>query len=153
MQLTPFSIRSSVKSSRIKFLSLLLCLFIGSLCLVAPAYADLPPRPTPVAPQVKDKPSRPAVAPIILNTNPAPSGLWSVVQWQDAQDGWQDVPSWRGAVVNGRTIWWVEQKDFGKGPFRWAVLQGESGALVATSQPFTLPTQPQKLLVVAVTLP
>jgi len=136
---------------RLIFLSLLLGLFIGTLAPATPAYADLPPRPMLPPEEDDDELARPVVAPLILSTDPNRNDLWSVVQWQDAQGGWQDVTGWRGTVVKGRTIWWVEQKDFGKGPYRWVVLQGEGGALMATSQPFNLPGQPQKPLVIDVT--
>ena len=145
--------------ARLRFLSLtvvslLLCLFIGNVALVTPAHADLPPRPTlPPVEEDEDEPTRPLVAPLILSTDPNRSDLWSVVQWQGAAGNWHDVAGWRGVVDKGRTIWWVEQKDFGKGPFRWVIQQGEDGPVVATSALFTLPSQPQQALVVEVVIP
>ncbi len=145
----------SQNKSRFRFLSLtvlsmLLCLFVGNVVLVTPAHADLPPRPTLPPEEDEDEPARPLVAPLILSTNPSRSDLWSVVQWQGAAGNWHDVAGWRGVVEKGRTIWWVEQKDFGKGPFRWVIQQGAGGPVVATSAPFTLPSQPKKALVVEV---
>lgn len=136
---------------RLLLLSLLLGLWSGGAILPAtPAYADLPPRPTLPPEEDEDEPARPLVAPLILSTDPSRSDLWSVVQWQGAAGTWHDVAGWRGSVVKGRTIWWVEQKDFGKGPFRWVIQQGEGGPVVATSAPFTLPSQAKKALVVEV---
>ncbi|MEZ4868528.1 MAG: hypothetical protein R3C14_44775 [Caldilineaceae bacterium] len=141
--------------SRAKVYWLLICFICSALLLPARAYADLPPRPTepPGSDKKADKPSRPQVAPLVLNTSPAQSGLWSVVQWQDAQGDWQDVESWRGWVANGKTIWWVEEKDFGKGPFRWAIFQTEGGKLLAVSEPFYLPTEVRRTMTIAVSLP
>lgn len=147
-----FSILLLTRPSRAQWLGLLFSLLIGTWLLPTPAYADLPPRPAAPAKE-KEEPVRPQVAPLILSTNPNASGLWSVVQWQDSQGGWQDVASWRGAVVNGRTIWWVEAKDFGKGPFRWVITQGEGGAVVATSASFHLPSQAQQPLTIDLALP
>jgi hypothetical protein len=64
---------------------------------------------------------------------PQHPGAWSVVQWQDINGDWQDVDGWRGTLDgSGQRRWWVAAKDFGSGPFRWAV--GE-----AVSAPFNLP--------------
>lgn len=142
--------KSHFRFLSLTFLSLLLCLFIGNIALVTPAYADLPPRPTLPPEEDEDEPVRPLVAPLILSTNPNRSDLWSVVQWQGDAGNWHDVAGWRGVVDKGRTIWWVEQKDFGKGPFRWVIQQGEGGPVVATSAPFTLPSQLRKALIVEV---
>ncbi len=63
-----------------------------------------------------------------------PPGGSSVVQWQDINGDWQDVEGWRGTLDNNGYIrWWVAAKDFGSGPFRWAVGQ-------AASAPFNLPS-------------
>ena len=132
--------------------SLMLCLVLGSTWLSSPAYAKLPPRPLTPQEDEKETP-RPLVAAIVLETTPTGNGLWSVVQWQDEQGGWHDIESWRGTVVNGRTIWWVEEKDFGKGPYRWLVFAHEKGTLLATSDLFNFPAQPKTQLVVEVTLP
>lgn len=115
-------------------------------------HADLPPRdtvtpiPTPTdvvtpAPSPSTREPKTPVATILLSVEPADKGLSSVVQWQDAQGDWHDVESWRGDIVNGRTIWWVTEKDWGTGPFRWAVFAQTDGILLATSEPFYLPSQ------------
>jgi hypothetical protein len=67
--------------------------------------------------------------------------LFSVVQWQDEVGNWHDIEGWRGAVSNGQTIWWVEQKDWSAGPYRWVVYEASAGAAhaLATSWEFTLP--------------
>lgn len=89
-------------------------------------------------PDEPDKP-KPSVATLLLRVEPAQDGLWSVVQWQAPSGNWHDVEGWRGTVVNGKTIWWVEQKDFGKSPFRWVVYKDVSSSPLATSTPFQLP--------------
>ena len=145
--------QSQRQSLRLLLLSLLFGLCISTLVPITPAYADLPPRPLLPPAEDDDEPARPVVAPLILSTDQSRSDLWSVVQWQDAQGDWQDVTGWRGSVVKGRTSWWVEEKDFGKDSFRWVVMQGNGGPVVATSAPFTLPSQPKKALVVEVAVP
>ncbi|MEM7130393.1 MAG: hypothetical protein AAF702_28975 [Chloroflexota bacterium] len=94
--------------------------------------------PTPAATSEPKKP-KPPVAILLLEVQPVQSGLSSIVQWQDFQDDWHDVDGWRGTVVNGKTIWWVEEKDWGTGPFRWVVYEVESESVVAESTPFDLP--------------
>jgi hypothetical protein len=123
-------------------------LLIGTLALTATANADLPPRPD--KPPKEEKAARPLVTAIVLNVTPAQDDLWSVVQWQDAQGDWQDIAGWSGWVVDGRTIWWAEEKDWGKGPFRWVVYETKEGSLMATSEHFTLPETRQAPLVVTV---
>src|SRR5262249_3338662 len=95
------------KKTRIGFK--LFCLLIGGILsttlLTSRAYAVLPPRPTVQSPHAKTTPTPPRVASIVLHTNPAQKGLWSVVQWKDAQGNWRDVENWRGALINGQTIW------------------------------------------------
>lgn len=148
-------IQSNYAAKGYKLYWLMACLVCSLLLWPARAYAELPPRPTepPGSDQKDESPVRPPVAPLVLNTSPAQSGLWSVVQWQDPQGGWHDVEGWRGWVTNGKTIWWVEEKNFGEGPFRWAVFQTDGGALLALSEPFSLPTQPRLTMTIAVTLP
>lgn len=112
------------------------------------ALADLPPRketPTVTLPS-RPKPDRaaeaerPVGAYIELRVQPAQAGLWSVVQWQDAAGNWHDVEGWRG-TVEGVRVWWVAEADFGKGPFRWVIYQGQDGPRLATSTPFNLPSE------------
>ena len=145
--------QSQRQSLRLLLLSLLFGLCISTLVPITPAYADLPPRPLLPPAEDDDEPARPVVAPLILSTDPNRNDLWSVVQWQDAQGGWQDVTGWRGTVVKGRTTWWVEEKDFNKGPFRWVIQAGEGGEVIATSAEFRMPREVRKALVVAVTVP
>lgn len=137
----------------LRILGFLLCLVLGSTWLHLPVYADLPPRPATPPKEDKEETPRPLVAAIVLHTSPARDDLWSVVQWQDDQGGWHDIESWRGTVVSGRTIWWVEEKDFGKGPYRWLVFTQEGGSLLATSALFNFPAKPKAQQVVEVTLP
>jgi hypothetical protein len=67
-------------------------------------------------------------------------GLWGVVQWQDSSQGWHDVEGWRNTLdENGYRRWWVDSKDFGTGPFRWAVSHAPDGAVLGVSESFSLP--------------
>lgn len=112
----------------------------------------LPPRNPSATPQPhkdKDK-ARPVGAYIVLQAS-GQTGNWSVVQWQDSAGGWQNVEGWQGPLPDN-TQWWVAAKDFGKGPFHWAVTQGPGGSLLGTSQIFNLPAQPNETLRVSVLL-
>ena len=113
------------------------------------ALADRPPRwPTPPRPTATPAP-RGAI--IELHVESAPAGLWTVVQWQDALGGWHDVGGWQGTLDAGdRKTWWVDEDDYGKGPFRWMVTQG--GELMATSEPFYLPEATGQIIRVSVSL-
>ena len=68
-------------------------------------------------------------------------GLWTVVQWQDTAGNWHDVEGWRGQLDwSGWQRWAVAAKDFGDGPFRWLVVDGQNGPSLSASPAFTLPT-------------
>ncbi|MCP4409516.1 MAG: hypothetical protein GY807_17550 [Gammaproteobacteria bacterium] len=119
----------------------------------------LPPRtpPTPTSSPSSDNDSDgddglPAGAYIDLHS-PGAAGLWSVVQWQDSDGNWHVVEGWQGILNDqGYRRWWVEAKDFGKGPFRWQVYQHQEGDLRATSRLFHLPQGANKVVKVEVSL-
>jgi hypothetical protein len=141
-------------------LALFLAVLLGVLLLVSAlvpeqAAADLPRRPTPVPsgtpptpePEDDDEDDAPVGAYILLSS---PRGTWSVVQWQGNDDRWHDVEGWRGALEGGMVIWWVDQKDFGGGPFRWAVYDGPGGAQLGLSAPFSLPAEANQTVGISV---
>jgi 4-amino-4-deoxy-L-arabinose transferase-like glycosyltransferase len=67
-------------------------------------------------------------------------GLQSVVQWQDGTGAWQDIDNWKSDLsANEPVRWWIEAKDFGKGPFRWGAFKSDHPLPVAVSQPFYMP--------------
>jgi len=77
----------------------------------------------------------------VLQVTGALADAWSVVQWQDFAGGWHDVEGWRGSLGQaGTRRWWVAPSDFGTGPFRWVVTQGPGGAILWSSEPFSLPS-------------
>ena len=81
-----------------------LILALVAVGLSGPLYAappaDLPPRDQPSKSEVR--PSKlPLVGFIDLHVDPAQTGLWAVVQWQDAVGDWHDVEGWRGALDSG----------------------------------------------------
>ena len=83
--------------------------------------------------------------------------LYTQVQWQDKQGAWHDVEGWRGELDKlvehqGHKTWWLEQALFNKGPFRWIVYNETRDSTLATSEPFTLPSQTAERTVVEVTL-
>lgn len=158
-----------MNSTSSKLILVIVCLFVlfyawQSFVSLPASVQAAPPRPTvtprPTAtstvvviddPEDPDAP-KPPVATLLLRVEPAPDGLWSVVQWQAPSGNWRDVEGWRGTVVNGKTIWWVEQKDFGKSPFRWVVYKEASSKPLATSEPFQLPGLDQRQLVITLSL-
>ncbi|MCK6624301.1 MAG: hypothetical protein L6R45_03905 [Anaerolineae bacterium] len=93
---------------------------------------------------------KPVGAYIELQTQLAAAGAWSVVQWQDSAGNWHDVEGWRGPLAEGNRRWWVAAKDFGTGPFRWALTQGPGGPQLSVSAPFNLPAQANQTLFVSV---
>lgn len=135
--------KKQIRSLRLAVLSLFLCIIASLLVLPSMVYAELPPRPTRAPAESEDRELEQEVQtlPLILQVTPGTNEVWAAVQWQDAQGKWHDVSGWRGSVVHGRAIWWVEEKDFGKGPFRWVVYQKEGGERLQISQPFNLPTE------------
>jgi len=90
---------------------------------------------------------------IELNVSASPPGAWSVVQWQDDAGGWHAVEGWQGAIETpGQKVWRVAHRDFGAGPFRWALHARQGGPLLATSHPFYLPTAANETVSVVVSL-
>lgn len=88
------------------------------------------------------------VAPIELRVEPPRAALWTEVQWVDGAGGWHAVENWRGETNGGGEItWWVEGKDFGTGPFRFAVYDVAGGTLLGASEPFMLPEKNQTMRV------
>jgi hypothetical protein len=120
----------------------------------APTYA-LPVRdtPTPTRARERDRDSKPVGAHIELHAPGSPAGAWAVVQWQDSAGGWHDVEGWQGTLgEGGNQRWWVAARDFGKGPFRWVVSQGQGGPALGVSQPFNLPGEANQVVPVTVSL-
>ena len=159
-------------------LAALLPLLAPSLTLAAPS--DLPPRPTPV-PTPIPQPPPPALpfrqpspwAAIELQAQFSPAwpwselpwgSLWTVVHWQDSSGKWQEVKGWQGTLDEivggatpthswqGRKVWWVAEKDWGTGPFRWAIYQSQDGPVLAESEPFQLPDASGQRLIVELPL-
>jgi hypothetical protein len=139
-------------------LGTLLLIWIAGIILVCPVQAgpELPPR-DPTFPTQDDNDddddssSTPVGAYIILQADTVSPGAWAVVQWQDSSGGWHDVEGWRGPL-SSNNLWWVAAKDFGSGPFRWALLARPEGQLLGTSSPFDLPQQANDRLIVVVAL-
>jgi len=119
---------------------------------------DLPSRATPTSiPHADDddkdeKDEKPIGAYIELQPQGTPDGVWTVVQWQDSTGGWQDVGGWQGPLDEGRKKWWVSQRDFGRGLFRWAIYQDQGGELLAVSESFHLPDTANELVRIEVSL-
>ena len=74
--------------------------------------------------------------------------LFAVVQRQDGLGRWQDIDRWRGEIKGDRVVWYVAEKDFGAGPFRWLVYH--ESAILGTSEPFSLPTASRQMVRVGV---
>ncbi|HRE28491.1 MAG TPA: hypothetical protein PK954_17740 [Anaerolineales bacterium] len=86
------------------------------------------------------------VATITAYASGAPETAWIVVQWQSPVDAsWHTVDGWQGdldTTQDGVSYkqWAVSSANYGQGPFRWVVYVEQGGAVWATSEPFTLPT-------------
>ncbi len=72
---------------------------------------------------------------------------WAAVQWKNDKGQWQTVDGWQGTVVNGYQRWWVGPDLYDAGPFRWAILDGKEGTVLAASEPFNLPKAKDKMRV------
>jgi len=111
---------------------------------------ELPPRPPTVTP----RPEPPVGAHIVLqlrNQQFQVDNLFTVIQWQGADGVYHDVTGWHGRFsTNHKVRWWVDQKDFGAGPFMWSVYNMQDGKLMASSEPFLLPTHENETVVVYV---
>jgi len=117
----------------------MLILILLILAASAIEAAAMPPRPDRGDETDGEGDSSPRVASIGLYL---PFDGWTVVQWQD-ESGWHDVEGWQASPDQSWVIWNVEEKDFGKGPFRWAVFEGhERGEPIAVSEQFYLPQRP-----------
>jgi hypothetical protein len=82
----------------------------------------------------------PAGGAITLQAYPIDPAFWTVVQWQDTNGGWHDVDGWQAPFDEQHQVaWGIAPDDFGKGPFRWVIYEGQGGAMIAASDPFTLP--------------
>ena len=145
---------------------------ITLLALLWPAFAQaapsaLPPRPSTPTPIPLPSAQFPAVtASIELQVRFGSKWYWgavtwqdlrTVVQWQDSLGAWHAVDGWRGALDEftggeGRKVWWVAGKDFGSGPFRWAVTAGQSDQPIAVSNSFNLPAHRNEQMIVAMVL-
>ena len=119
----------------------IVCLMMGlpALTLAAPlATPVLPPRPTPRSTPTTQ--ASPPGAYIALQVLSAPTGLWTRVQWQDGWGDWHDVEGWQGTLDTAdEKVWWVAPKDFGGGPYRWAIYASRDGPSLGASDPFYLP--------------
>jgi hypothetical protein len=113
-----------------------------------PAYA-LPTRPED-RPTAK-VPVKTTGGGIELSVSGAVGTIYAVVQWQDGLGGWHDVEGWRGQVEESHVLWFVSERDFGTGPFRWMVYD-DQGPL-ATSESFNLPENKGVVERIAVQIP
>ena len=96
----------------------------------------LPPRP---------KPPKTAVTggwiSLTISGHDHPMSLWTTVQWQNEHGEWYTVEGWRGSPNASAAVdWFVGYELLGDNTlFRWNVYDGQSGTLLATSDPFTMP--------------
>lgn len=75
-----------------------------------------------------------------------PASSWIAVEWLDGNGVWQPVLGWQGPAdfvdASGKLVkqFGVYQRNYGQGPFRWAVYNAQSaGSLLAVSPNFNLP--------------
>jgi hypothetical protein len=131
-------------------LATLLLLWAGLFGVDAHATVNVVPPPAvkeDVIKEKEDKNDGPIGAYIELRGG---GGAWGVVQWQDSAGNWHDVEGWRGSLLAGGQSWWVDRKDFGAGPFRWVVSESAAGPVLGASQPFSLPSGANQVMVITV---
>ena len=153
----PFLIRcsllkeSSMKNiTRLLSLFLLALLFLISLPVFAYNMADTgtrSPRPTLTPTSPAATPVTPAgqtaVATIMLIADGDVEGvetavLQTAVEWQDHQGNWHLVEGWQAPFDEyNQVIWAVAADAYGKGPFRWVIL--DDGTMIDNSPDFYLP--------------
>jgi hypothetical protein len=127
---------------KITFILALASLAVGGL-MVAPTPASALPTWYTPTPQPPAQP-QPKVGVIELTAPAAPTGAWTIVQWQGAAGVWNDVTGWEGPLdLNGKIHWIVDPADFNHGPFRWLVYEKLGGPIWGASANFTLPDRPQ----------
>jgi len=78
--------------------------------------------------------------------------LWTVVEWQDGDGGWNPIEDWQGMVDTvedglGLKSWWVAPEDILSGPYRWVVYDRNGGELLGVSDPFNTPDFWQEVVV------
>jgi len=106
---------------------------------------DLPDRRPPITLPKRPKPT-PETEPvrgghIELHIAPA-ADIWTEVEWQGGDGSWHVVQGWRGyATRQGTVRWYVAQSDLKKGPYRWQIYLYEGGELLASGEPFYLPSE------------
>jgi serine/threonine protein kinase len=105
------------------------------------ATATTPPTlaPPPLPPPITPTPTTVDMGFIELRVQPAQAGLWALVQWQDGPGNWNNVDGWWSALRGGIQVWEVFPPQFGTGPFRWVIYQGNNGPVLETSDAFYLP--------------
>ncbi len=122
--------------------------------LLIKAGPTLPPRQLPTVPPDKDDKDDDDPAPvgayIELSVLPSQSGGWAYIQWKGGDGHWHMVDGWAGEI-SGNQRWWVDEKDFNKGPFRWVVGEQE-GAIRGISESFSLPDGANEVVSVTVSV-
>ncbi len=141
------------------FTLLILVVALGATTTtILAAPPDLPPRPgIPPGPPA-DPPTAKVVGGILRVYVQNAGAQWVLVQWQDSLGNWITVDSWRGAfdsIDNGVGIktWWADQSLFGPTLYRWVVYDPGSGKVVATGDPFNLPTANKQTVTSTIVLP
>ncbi len=73
----------------------------------------------------------------------------SAVEWADTSGGWHAVENWQKMPYT-QIVWGVWPRDYGSGPFRWAIY--DSGSLIGASGSFYLPTGERHMTDIVVNL-
>ncbi len=110
----------------------------------------LPPRPT-VQPAAVPSIDGAAIQLLLANATTGVDGVWTIVQWKEADGDWHDVEGWQGTVeLDGMQTWWVDGAQLGNGPFRWRVYTEKDGEPLAISEDFYLPERARTVSTIAV---
>ncbi len=124
-------------------------MLLGAFTFAPQAPSGLPPRPTvePTAVPVAGA----SIQLLLANATVGADGVWTMIQWQDADGDWHDVEGWQGTVeLDGTQTWWVDGTQLGTGPFRWRIYTEQDGSPLAISDDFYLPERSRMVMTVAV---
>jgi len=131
--------------TRLLGLFLLALLFLASLPALAYNMADggtrssrptLTPALPTTTPVVHEQQT--AVASIILIADSDMGDWQTAVQWQDHKEKWHVVEGWQAPFNKyNQVAWAVAEDEYGKGPFRWVILDGDT--ITDSSTDFYLP--------------
>jgi hypothetical protein len=121
---------------------------LAAMAISASAESDDPPGDSPANPPAqvwRTWTPTPNIAGIAIRVVDPPKGAWVQMQWSTwAKKDWYPVEEWSGPLSQDEAGWgavWYEEKNYGTGPFRWVIFDGNpaaGGQVWGMSLPFYL---------------